>query len=161
MNPIPGMATFLTCHCGFLEVYLLDVNDLVQKGFTVARVADFFKEAEQTFLDSMPKFGLTPGDHLFVPTGVIPLVVATGAPWVSGTSAYGAYIMHYVLDKISLCLLSEGIRTALVSHWSGSMSRGLEKFWAEPGHQTAIKAFIEVWQQQNYASDDASGGFGH
>ena len=81
MNPIPGMAAFLTCHCGFLEVYLLDVNDLVQEGFTVARVADFFKEAEQTFLDSMPKFGLTPGDHLFVPTGVIPLVVATGASW--------------------------------------------------------------------------------
>jgi hypothetical protein len=143
-NPCAGLAHFLTVMAGYAYIVVLDVEELIAAGGTMDTISQFLDNADAPhFFKKAPTFSVPQGKSIFVPFGMIPLVVGVGSK--NGEECmHLSYVSYYVMDTRRASASSGQLKAEVAAYITRSSSRRT-KIWHDK-QLSAIKAFGEkVW----------------
>jgi hypothetical protein len=120
-QPLPGTAAFLTVMSGYAQVFLLECKELMEHKFGYESQVHVLEQNFQ-FMRKATIFGAPAGTTIYIPFGIIPIVVGLESQVVDKKERKKAeeydiltYVLHYALDVQMARTYDLELRTEVVS----------------------------------------------
>ena len=140
-QPLPGVASIITCVFGYCHVLALDLDVVLAAGFAFETIAGFLENVDQGVIGKMPMFGLSEGKSRLIPFGQTPIVVGLSSDDEEGID-YNSYMTSYYYGEDARAA-SEVVRAEVGGSLVKSCARE-SKF--QDANRDNIKKWVLSWE---------------
>jgi hypothetical protein len=144
-NSVIGMSQFILVNSGFLWIQLVDLSDVVGKGYSLDTLSGYFESLSKEEIDWQLSFGLTVGHAAFIPFGCVAICIGIGGkeeniPFYNSVP----YIAVPLLEARLMNACNDATRGEVKAFLTKCMSRKL-KLYRHPTAKLAFDTWLKSW----------------
>ena len=144
-NSVIGMFQLILVNSGFLWIQLVDLSDVVGKGYSLDTLSGYFESLSKDEIDSQLSFGLTVGHAAFIPFGCAAICIGIGGkeeniPFYNSVS----YITVPLIENRLMSACNDATRGEVKAFLTKCISRKL-KLYRHPSAKLAFENWLKSW----------------